>query len=1257
MIKVMARWAKWSSISLISLLLAVVVFLATILFTNPGLNLVLWGAEKALPQLRVTETSGALFPRFTLHNLSFEDESLHVDTKLEMVTLAINPRCLLDPALCVDEIAIQGLDFTLSDLPEPTEDPAPETPPAKSIATPLPIMVNRIALSDINLNILGNQVGWALFSTAFKMNGDRLTIAPTVLSDLSVELASSESADTQENAEETQSQTAKSEPQPIVLPEVWIPINIALQRFDLNRFTLNQEAPVIVNHLGVEAKIGGNVVDVTTLELDVPQASANLSTRVELVGGYPIELSLDALVKETDISGQTVNIQANGSVAKLHFDSRFSDVIQAELSGNIQPLEPTLPFDLTLNNGVAQWPLKGKSDISVDIAQLKTSGSLDGYTLLLDTDIAGKDIPDLAVDLKGKGTLDQIDLESLTLGTLGGEVRGKVMANWAAPINWTADIALKDIQPGLQWPNAEGNISGKLQTSGELTEAGGWAVELPMLDIDGILRDYPLNIEGQLNASDKKATGEPKITTQGLVLSHGPNALHAKGTLDKTWNMDVEVNFPELAKSVPELAGKLLGEIHLTGQFMEPEADLSLNLEQVNWNDEATLEKLVLSGSVTPLPHPSADLTLSATGMAYQENTIDNVQLNVKGGEKSHELTLDVVSNIVSTSLAISGELTQKPSMIWNGALERMKVTSEQGSWLLDKSVSIKADVDKESVMVQNHCWTQAGSSVCLTEDATVGKAGEAKLAINQFNFDQIKQYIPEGTNVEGMVNATADAKWAEGAAPEVLLKVILPKGEAIQNLGEPVTIGWETIALNAEVKDNQLSADWMLDVTDNGDISGKLFLPDVLIEDKTVDAEFKLTTFNLDFLEPILGQYSLLQAELQSEIAVKGALMHPQVFGQFSVDGIQVKGDITPIDVNSGKVQLDFDGYNASVNADIITPDGKLEVEGSGDWQDLKDWNSNLRIFAEELKVNLPPMVKIKVVPDMTIDITPKLAKITGDISLPWGRIVVEELPPSAVGVSKDQVVLNENLEADDSANSIPFDVETNINISIGDDFQLAAFGLEGGLIGKLNVAQKDKGPFITGEVNIADGTYQSFGQDLVIKEGKILMNGPVDQPYVTINAIRNPDNTQDDVTAGVRVTGPATEPQIEIYSDPVMAQANALSYLLRGQDIDGESGGGSMTTTLIGLSLAKSGKVVGEIGEAFGVQDLQLDTAGSGDDSQVTVSGYILPGLQVKYGVGIFNSLGEFTVRYRLMQDLYVEAVSGLDSAVDLLYQFEFD
>lgn len=484
-----------------------------------------------------------------------------------------------------------------------------------------------------------------------------------------------------------------------------------------------------------------------------------------------------------------------------------------------------------------------------------------------------------------------------------------------------------------------------------------------------------------------------------------------------------------------------------------------------------------------------------------------------------------------------------------------------------------------------------------------------------------------------------------------------MPKGQVEQALEQPIKVGWDSFSFKAALAKDKLDAEWLFDVKDNGDLSGKVSLLNVSSEKPTIDGKVALSTFHLDFLAPLIGEYSLFKANMNTDLALSGDVMHPKVNGQFLIDQMKLQGEVTPIDINSGQVVINFKGHQADLDAGIITPDGKLEITGDADWRDLQDWRTRARVFAKELKVDMPPMVKIKVEPDMTIDVTPQLAKVEGNINLPWGRIVIEELPPSAVGVSSDTVILNKDLQPVDEVAAMPFNVETDINIKIGDDFQLAAFGLKGGLKGSLNVTQKDKGPFIVGEVNIVDGSYRSFGQDLVIEEGKILMNGPADQPYVSIKAIRNPDNTQDDVIAGVRVTGPASDPSVEIFSEPAMPQANALSYLLRGQDIDGESGGNAMTTTLIGLSLAKSGRVVGEIGEAFGVQDLQLDTAGSGDDSQVTVSGYILPGLQVKYGVGIFNSLGEFTVRYRLMQDLYLEAVSGVDSAVDLLYQFEFD
>ncbi|MDE0543198.1 autotransporter assembly complex protein TamB [Vibrio sp. VA3] len=1254
MIKMMFKWTKWLSLSLIGLLLLLIIIVATVLFTHPGLKFALWGAEKALPQLQIEKVQGSLFPRFELHNVSFVDESLNIDAKVERLALAVNFRCFFDPKVCVDELRLQGLDFKMPELP-PASEEQEETPPLRSISTPVPIFVNKVSFNDININVLGNQIDWQTFSTALSMQGDRLVIAPTALKDINVALAPSE-AEPEAAADEPKETDVT--PQDIVLPEVWIPLTVEARRLDIHNFKLAGETPVIVNHLGLVARAGGERVDVKTLELDMPEVEGKLSTQVTLSSDYPIKAQLDALVKQADAKGQKLSLSVSGSVGDLSLNATLSELVQAEIKGDIQPLKTQLPFDVAIKNVQAQWPLLGQSDYQVSVPSLAAKGSLDGYEVALETKASGKDIPAVDVALNGKGTLEQIDLESLVVKTLGGELSGKVMANWAAPINWQADLNLKNIQPGLQWKEAEGDISGNLSTSGSLTEQGGWQVSLPKLDIDGILRGYPLNVEGQLEASDKNGKGEDiQLTTQGLALSHGPNQLSAKGKIDKQILMDVEVNFPDFAKSVPDLAGKMQGKVALRGSLKEPDINLDLALNQINWQQQANVETITLKGDVKPLPAPKANISLIANNITYDDIKVDSADLEVSGDEKLHQLTLDVVSDLVSTSLEIEGTFQQKPEMIWDGALRRLTLSSQQGPWALQKSTAVKVNIDKQIANVQAHCWLQAESSVCLTEDISVGKSGQAKLAINDFDFDQIKQFLPPETKLQGSVNAQAFAKWAPEKKPEVTLSVNMPKGQVEQALEQPIKVGWESFNFKAALAKDKLDAEWLFDVKDNGDLSGKVSLLNVSSEKPTIDGKVSLSTFHLDFLAPLIGEYSLFKANMNTDLAISGDVMHPKVNGQFLIDQMKLQGEVTPIDINSGQVVINFKGHQADLDAGILTPDGELNVTGDADWQDLQNWRTKARVFAKELNVDLPPMVKIKVEPDMTIDVTPQLAKIEGDINLPWGRIVVEELPPSAVGVSSDTVILDKNLQPVDDVAAMPFDVETNINIKIGDDFQLAAFGLKGGLKGNLNVTQKDKGPFIVGEVNVVDGSYRSFGQDLLIKEGKILMNGPPDQPYLSIKAIRNPDNTQDDVIAGVQVSGPASDPSIEIFSEPAMNQANALSYLLRGQDIDGEAGGNAMTTTLIGLSLAKSGRVVGEIGEAFGVQDLQLDTAGSGDDSQVTVSGYILPGLQVKYGVGIFNSLGEFTVRYRLMQDLYLEAVSGVDSAVDLLYQFEFD
>ncbi|WP_428774956.1 autotransporter assembly complex protein TamB [Vibrio sp.] len=1294
------RGLKWLSIGLGSLLLVLALTIVGLLFTNPGLNLILWGTQKALPELQVAETEGALFPRFTLHELQFDYPDLKLNVDARSVTLAVTPNCFFEPSVCIDELAVDGLRVQLPELPASEPSAEPEPGPEK-VTTPLPVRLARLNLSDIELQLLGHQIQWQQLSSGLTFQGARLRLTPTLWQDIVVTLAASDgqtepdpnglvqaaATDSDPVAESDSSASAPVSPaqslaqaepplsaaepasnpaspqqaldelERIVLPEISLPLDIELVDFTMQRFRLEQPTPVVVDHLGIQGVIVGSRVEMKQLQLSMPQGDAELHGRVNLSGDYPLALDLAATVKDPIAAGQQLSLYANGSVADLDLKAKLTGPVEAEMAGQLQPLDADIPHKFGLVRVKGQWPLTGEPDYQFALAELTSSGSLQGYQLTLDGEAKGKQIPELAVTLAGEGDLNQIELQKFDLRTLGGQVQGQLMANWQAPINWSADLSLDKIQPGLQWPEAEGVISGALSTTGALTKQGGWQVDLPKLDINGVIRDYPLTVSGQLSAADKNGDGNIQARTPMLTLAHGPNRVTAKGEVDQQWRMNVTVDVADLAKSVPDVGGNVSGQVDLSGKMREPKIALGLNVANLTWQDQLAIDQISMRGQVQPLPDINADIKLAVRQVRYQQQIVQRVNLSLTGNQQQHDLALDVRSEYGSTSLALQGGLQLEPVLGWQGALQRMNLFSEQGNWRLEQPTELKFDGSKQALALQAHCWLQQSSRLCLDKDAELGQSGEAQLSLSDFNFQQVAMYIPNETKLTGSANATVQAKWDAKAPPQVKVQLTLPEGNVVQQLEQPLQIGWQSLTVNADLADNRLSADWALDIRDNGAISGEITIPDVLQQQKQLQGRLALAAINLDFLQSQMGEYSRVGADINADLAFAGPMLHPQVNGQLAIDQMMLSGEITPIDIQSGHMQLDFSGYQGVVSADIRTPDGVLKVAGDADWQDLAAWHANTRVYAERLRVDMPPMVKMVVVPDMTIAMKPNFAQITGDIGLPWGRIVVEELPTSAVSVSKDQVLLDKSLQPVDQDSAIPFLVETDVNISIGDDFKLSAFGLEGGLQGKLNVTRKNKAPFITGEVNIVDGSYRSFGQDLLITNGKILMNGPADQPYVAITAIRNPDNTRDDVTAGVKVTGPADAPEITIFSEPAMPQANALSYLLRGQDIDGEAGGSAVTTALIGLSLAKSGQVVGQIGEAFGVKDLQLDTAGSGDESKVTVSGYVLPGLQVKYGVGIFESVGEFTVRYRLLQNLYLEGVSGLNNAVDLLYQFEID
>ncbi|OEF22997.1 autotransporter assembly complex protein TamB [Vibrio rumoiensis] len=1260
----MRRLLKWliGLILLIPTTLLVVLILAAILiFTNVGLSGGLWVAHKFVPELKVESTEGSLLPGFTLHNVEYINPDLGITANLKRLDFLTSLDCLFEHSVCLDTVAINGLDFSMPSLPESTE--AEEEDSSGGMPTlflPIPVSLTHLNLNDINLDILGYKANWQHFSTGLYAQGRTLTVRPTSWKKINLTLAPT----TDEPPVSSKPSLPLSQQADIVLPEVSLPFGVKVEQFDINDFTLKQSTPMVVNHLGFQGQASGSDVEIKNLKLDMPEADLSLNTKVKLSGDYPLTLNAKGMVKMPDFKGQAIDLEAKGSVADLTLSSHLSGEAVATLNAKLQPLKATLPFELSLQDGKAQWPFKGKADYKIAIAHLDGKGSLEGYQMDLKAKLAGTEIPEVDLSANAQGNLKQITLEKLNVDTLGGNVSGQAMVNWEAPLNWKATLGLTDIQPGLQWPQAEGKISGSLINTGSLTSQGGWRIQVPTLNIKGNVRGYPLLVKGQLTANDLTGRGDYKARTRGLQLSHAGNGIKLKGKLDQQWDMDVDVDMPKLSKTLPDIKGQIKGSVQLRGEQKKPTIISNLAASNINWNDdEATLSSILLKGEVSPLPAPSGDLVLQAKQGSYQGHKLDNLNLRFSGNEKSHKLTLDTVTDVASVQLQVEGGLDQKPTATWKGQLQSASIilASQKDqvapAWSIDHPVDIQYALTSQVAKVQAHCWQNLPSKVCLDKDLQAGQSGEANLSIENFTFNQLQQFIPNTTAVDGELNATAWAKWSPNAPPQVKLDVDIPAGKVTQKLEPPVTIPWNQLHLSANLKQNKLDMNWLLDLTSNGQIEGKMLIPNVQAEQMQIDGKNTIDAIHLGFLSPLLGEQNRMNASIQSDLSFKGPLLHPLVNGQFNINDLRLEGQMFPVDVNKGSVNTKFSGYAATLNSQLETADGNLNLKGDANWAQMNNWLVNLRAFGDELKVDVPPMVTLKVKPDLNISLTPTLAKITGQIDIPWGKILVEELPQSAVSVSKDEVLLDEDLKPIEDDTGLPMAVETDVVINIGDDVSLSAFGLKGNLVGSLKVSEKNKGPFILGEVRIEDGYYQSFGQDLLIKEGKILMNGPADQPYVAIKAIRNPDNTEDDVIAGIQVTGPADAPEVNVFSEPAMSQTSALSYLLRGRDIDDAGGGGVMTTALIGLSLAKSGKLVGQVGEAFGVHDMQLGTAGSGDDSQVTVSGYIAPGLQVKYGVGIFNALGEFTVRYELVTDFYIEAVTGLDSAVDFIYQFSFN
>lgn len=190
---------------------------------------------------------------------------------------------------------------------------------------------------------------------------------------------------------------------------------------------------------------------------------------------------------------------------------------------------------------------------------------------------------------------------------------------------------------------------------------------------------------------------------------------------------------------------------------------------------------------------------------------------------------------------------------------------------------------------------------------------------------------------------------------------------------------------------------------------------------------------------------------------------------------------------------------------------------------------------------------------------------------------------------------------------------VAMDIDVEVGrEKLSFSGFGLTANLLGHVHIGDNMD---TRGELSLADGRYRAYGQRLTIRRARLLFAGPIDQPYLDIEAIRQVD----DVIAGIRLSGSAEQPTTQVFSEPAMSQEQALSYLILGRPLGNTGEDNNMLAqAALGLGLAGSAGITGSLASGLGIEDFQLDTEGSGNSTSVVASGNLTERLSLRYGVG---------------------------------------
>ena len=256
---------------------------------------------------------------------------------------------------------------------------------------------------------------------------------------------------------------------------------------------------------------------------------------------------------------------------------------------------------------------------------------------------------------------------------------------------------------------------------------------------------------------------------------------------------------------------------------------------------------------------------------------------------------------------------------------------------------------------------------------------------------------------------------------------------------------------------------------------------------------------------------------------------------------------------------QMRLDGRFTSDHLEIRDFSGRAgdgTVQATGDVGLAANSGFPINIAVKLDRARLARSEAITSVVSGTLNITNSAANgglIKGDLRLPETRYRVawqggtEIRQLTGVRRKGEGTDLLDQRLADRKAAAAPKPWKLDIRVRADNEIYVTGMGLDSEWKTNMRVTGTATNPRVVGQVEVIRGRYSFSGHQFELEQGLISFNGPMTNPTLQITA----QTRIDTVTAGIRVTGSAQQPDISFISTPTLPQDEILSRILFGDNV----------------------------------------------------------------------------------------------------------